>query len=57
MSETVLFEIGAVIFVAVSTAVFLYGLMIFRNWQDRDDTRADTDLPAGAPERVAASAA
>jgi hypothetical protein len=57
MSETVLFEIGAVIFVAVSTAVFLYGLMIFRNWQDRDDTRADADLPAGAPERVAASAA
>ena len=39
MSQTVLFEIGAVIFVAVSTAVFLYGLTIFRDWQDRDDTR------------------
>jgi hypothetical protein len=54
MSETVLFEIGAVIFVAVSTAVFLYGLMEFRDWQDRDDTRADARLPAGAQERVAA---
>jgi len=39
MSQTVLFEIGAVIFVAVSTAVFVYGLMIFRDWQDRDEAR------------------
>ena len=37
MSETLLFEIGAVIFLAVVTAVFLYGLMVFRDWQDRDD--------------------
>ena len=45
MSQTVLFEIGAVIFVAVSTAVFLYGLTMFRDWQDRDETQARS-LPA-----------
>ncbi len=46
MSQTVLFEIGAVIFVAVSTAVFLYGLTIFREWQDRDEAQAQVNLPA-----------
>ena len=46
MSQTILFEIGAVIFVAVSTAVFLYGLTIFRDWQDRDETRTQVSLPA-----------
>jgi len=40
MNETLLFEMGAVIFLAVVTAVFLYGLMAFRDWQDRDDTTA-----------------
>lgn len=39
MSQAVLFGIGAVIFVAVSTAVFLYGMTIFRDWQSRDETR------------------
>ena len=39
MSQAVLFVIGAVIFVAVSTAVFLYGLTAFGDWQDRDETR------------------
>ena len=46
MSQTALFEIGAVIFVAVSTAVFLYGLTIFRDWQDRDEARIQVSLPA-----------
>lgn len=46
MSQTVLFEIGAVIFVAVSTAVFLYGLTIFREWQDRDEIQTQESLPA-----------
>jgi hypothetical protein len=46
MSQTILFEIGAVIFVAVSTAVFLYGLTIFRDWQYRDETRTQVSLPA-----------
>jgi hypothetical protein len=41
MSETLLFEIGAVIFLAVVTAIFLYGLMAFRDWQDRDDTATE----------------
>ena len=58
MSQTVLFEIGAVIFVAVSTAVFLYGLTIFRDWQDRDDTRSgwvserEPNLAVAAPDGV-----
>jgi hypothetical protein len=39
MSQTLLFELGAVIFLAVSTAVFLYGLVVFRDWQDRDDAQ------------------
>ena len=42
MSQTLLFEIGAVIFLAVVTALFLYGMAEFRDWQDRDDHRADT---------------
>ena len=46
MSQTVLFEIGAVIFVAVSTAVFLYGLTTFREWQDRDEASILVSLPA-----------
>jgi hypothetical protein len=46
MSQTVLFEIGAVIFVVVSTAVFLYGLTIFRDWQDRDETQTRVRVPA-----------
>ena len=41
MSQTLLFEIGAVIFLAVVTALFLYGLAEFKDWQDRDDSRAD----------------
>ena len=41
MSQTLLFEIGAVIFLTVVTAVFLYGLAEFQDWQDRDDNRAD----------------
>ena len=41
MSQTLLFEIGAVIFLAVVTALFLYGLAEFKDWQDRDDLRAD----------------
>ena len=40
MSQAVLFAIGAVIFVAVSTAVFLYGLTAFGDWQYRDETQA-----------------
>ena len=56
MSETLLFEIGAVIFLAVVTAVFLYGLMAFRDWQDRDDTAADGGQPARVEERCVAAA-
>ena len=57
MSQTVLFEIGAVIFVAVSTAVFIYGLTVFRDWQDRDDTAAQVVFRAEADEPLAATAA
>ena len=38
MSEIVLFAIGTVVFFAVATAVFLYGLAVFRELQDRDET-------------------
>ena len=38
MSEIVLFSIGTVIFFAVATAVFLYGLAVFRELQVRDET-------------------
>jgi len=41
MSKTLLFEIGAVIFLVVGTAVFIYGMAIFRDWQDRDAMGAD----------------
>ena len=57
MSQTVLFELGAVIFVAVSTAVFIYGLTMFRDWQDRDDTTAQVGLPNRSDEPLAATAA
>jgi hypothetical protein len=40
VSRTVLFAIGTVIFFAVAAAVFLYGLAVFRELQDRDE--ADT---------------
>lgn len=43
MSQTLLFETGAVIFVAVATALFLYGLAEFKDWQDRDDTQTQAD--------------
>ena len=43
MSQTLLFETGAVIFIAVVTALFLYGLAEFKDWQDRDDTQAQAD--------------
>lgn len=49
MSRTILFSIGTVIFFAVAAAVFLYGLAVFREMQDRDeaDTSAyDTDHPS-----------
>ena len=38
MSDAVLFAIGTVIFFAVATAVFLYGLAAFRELQVRDET-------------------
>ncbi len=41
MSEAVIFQIGAVVFVAVTAAVFLFGMSVFREWQSRDDDRAD----------------
>lgn len=43
MSQTLLFETGAVIFIAVVTALFLYGLAEFKDWQDRDDTQTQAD--------------
>lgn len=54
MSQTVVFEIGAVIFVGVTTAVFLYGLMWFREWQDRDDVQAAIDVREGSEDRIEA---
>ncbi len=38
MSQITLFAIGTVIFFAVATAVFLYGLAVFRELQVRDET-------------------
>ncbi len=38
MSQIVLFAIGTVVFFAVATAVFLYGLAVFRELQVRDET-------------------
>lgn len=52
MNQTVLFSIGTVIFFAVATAVFLYGLAVFRELQDRDeaDTKAnDAEQPRIVP--------
>ena len=51
MSDAVLFAIGTVIFFAVATAVFLYGLAIFRDLQVRDETatRAWDDEHPSAP--------
>ena len=43
MSQALLFETGAVIFIAVVTALFLYGLAEFKDWQDRDDTETQAD--------------
>jgi len=57
MSQTVLLELGAVIFVAVSSAVFIYGLTMFRDWQDRDETAAPVSLPSGGDAPVTAAAA
>ena len=42
MSRTILFTIGTVIFFAVATAVFLYGLAVFRELQNRDETDTRT---------------
>ena len=41
MSQAVIFGVGAVIFVVVSTAVFLYGLLWFRDWQQCDEVPTD----------------
>lgn len=38
MSRTVLFTIGTLIFFTVASAVFLYGLAVFRDMQDRDES-------------------
>jgi hypothetical protein len=51
MSQTLLFEFGAVIFLAVSTAVFLYGLVAFRDWEHRDDVLAEADELVRVEER------
>lgn len=53
MNQTLLFVIGAVIFLAVATAMFLYGQMTFRDWQDRDAASADGRRRAGRDERLA----
>ncbi len=50
MNRTVLFTIGTVIFFAVATAVFLYGLAVFRELQNRDE--ADTENWDAAHPRV-----
>jgi hypothetical protein len=52
VNQTVLFSIGTVIFFAVAAAVFLYGLAVFRELQDRDeaDTRSyDAEQPSTVP--------
>ena len=38
MSQIILFTIGTVVFFAVATAVFLYGLAVFRELQVHDET-------------------
>jgi len=47
MGEGTVFAIGAVIFVVVSTAVFLYGLMWFRAWEVRSDELPAPDASSG----------
>jgi hypothetical protein len=52
VNQTVLFSIGTVIFFTVAAAVFLYGLTVFRELQDRDeaDTKAyDAEQPRAVP--------
>ena len=50
MSRTLLFEIGAVIFVAVAAVVFLFGLAVFRDLQDQDEAATrDADHPSVVP--------
>ena len=41
-----LFQIGALVFVAVTVAVLLYGMSVFREWQNRSDTRAAVGQPS-----------
>jgi hypothetical protein len=58
MSEAAVFQIGAAIFVAVSTVVFLYGMSTFRDWEDiADETRANDRQRDGAAEPIAPPAA
>ena len=52
MSQTVIFEIGAVIFVAVAAAVFLYGFTLFGSFQQPDDARALDVVEHETGERV-----
>ncbi|MDZ4827587.1 MAG: hypothetical protein SGJ13_14155 [Actinomycetota bacterium] len=40
MNEALLFGIGSVVFIAVSAAVFLYGLLWFRTREELDDRAA-----------------
>lgn len=37
MSRSVIFQIGAVVFVAVAAAVFLYGFVVFGSFEKPDD--------------------
>lgn len=45
MSEAVIFEIGAVIFAFVTTAVFLYGRAVFVDLEERDEARQHVAVP------------
>ena len=51
MNSVVLFCFGAVIFGAVTTAAFLYGLALFRGFEEQDaaGSLADELLMAAAP--------
>jgi hypothetical protein len=49
MSQSVIFEFGAVVFVAVTAAVLLFGMSVFQEWQDRDDIRADIGHEVDTP--------
>ena len=46
MSQSVLFGIGSVIFIAVAVAVFIYGMKLFRGWEFQDE--ADTAATSAA---------